>query len=392
MSAEKQLPEGWRWVTFGEVAREVSESTRTPLQDGFERYVGLEHFDSDSLALKRWGLIAEDNPTFTKVFRASQLLFGRRRAYQRKAAIADFDGICSGDIIVMEAKPEQLIPDLIPFIVQSEGFWDYAIHTSAGSLSPRTKWANLAAYKFPLPPLDEQRRIAEILWAVEEAIENWLSSLDALLICRSRILAKGILKQGNEKTDNIADVVLDVQYGSSVAAFDDGQFPILRIPNVVNGKIDLSDLKWVNLPQTEHERYVLQTDDVLLVRTNGNPDYVGRAAVIDAHVPKDTVFASYLIRLKVNTERIRSHFLAEIINSPQFRRAIRGEIKSSAGNYNLNTKGIKRQVIIVPPLEAQDAILRQLDLLDRQYISVEENTTTLRQMKKRLFEAFIGET
>lgn len=180
MSAERQLPEGWRWTTFGEVAHEVSESTRTPIEDGFERYVGLDHFDPDSLSLKRWGMIEEDNPTFTKVFRAGQLLFGRRRAYQRKAAIADFDGICSGDIIVIEALPEHLLPDLLPFIVQSDGFWDNAIYTSAGSLSPRTKWANLAAYEFPLPPLDEQHRIAEILRAVEEAIEEYLVAIDAL--------------------------------------------------------------------------------------------------------------------------------------------------------------------------------------------------------------------
>lgn len=391
MSAERQLPEGWRWVTFGEVAHEVSESTRTPIEDGFERYVGLEHFEPDSLSLKRWGMIEEDNPTFTKVFRVGQLLFGRRRAYQRKASIAGFDGICSGDIIVIEALPEFLLPDLLPFIVQSDGFWDNAIHTSAGSLSPRTKWANLAAYEFPLPPLDEQRRIAEILWAVENAIEEWLSSLDSLIICRGRLLAKRVLEHRGQNANSIEDVVLDIQYGSSVAAFDTGQFPILRIPNVVNGQMDLADLKWVDLPQVEVERYALRLDDVLLVRTNGNPDYVGRAAVVDKRVPENCVFASYLIRLKVNTERMRSRFLVEIINSPQFRRGMRGEIKSSAGNYNLNTKGIRRQSIVVPPLEYQDEALRQLDVLDGQRTKIEENIDKLRQMKNQLFATYIGE-
>jgi restriction endonuclease S subunit len=384
------LPDGWQLYRFDQIAQNINERVLPADAEGLP-YVGLEHLDSESLKIRRWGTPDEVEAQKLR-FYPGDIIFGKRRFYQRKLAVAEVEGICSAHAMVLRAKEHVIDPVFLPFFMQSEMFFERAMAISVGSLSPTINWTALARQEFPLPPLDEQRRIAEILWAVEEAIENWLSSLDALLICRSRILAKGILKQGNEKTDNIADVVLDVQYGSSVAAFDDGQFPILRIPNVVNGKIDLSDLKWVNLPQTEHERYVLQTDDVLLVRTNGNPDYVGRAAVIDAHVPKDTVFASYLIRLKVNTERIRSHFLAEIINSPQFRRAIRGEIKSSAGNYNLNTKGIKRQVIIVPPLEAQDAILRQLDLLDRQYISVEENTTTLRQMKKRLFEAFIGET
>ena len=114
------------------------------------------------------------------------MLFGKRRAYQRKAALADFDGICSGDILVFEAKADLLLPDLLPFIVQSDGFFDKALGTSAGSLSPRTKWSELSQYEFDLPPLDEQRRIAEVLWAVEEVGERYD---DALVTVRSLLNA-----------------------------------------------------------------------------------------------------------------------------------------------------------------------------------------------------------
>ena len=100
------------------------------------------------------------------------MLFGKRRAYQRKVAVADFDGLCSSDILVFEPADDQLLPELLPFIVQTEGFFQHALGTSAGSLSPRTRWRDLAAYEFPLPPLDEQRRIAEILWAAEEALNS----------------------------------------------------------------------------------------------------------------------------------------------------------------------------------------------------------------------------
>jgi type I restriction enzyme S subunit len=130
-------------VRFGDVAREVTESTHSPLEDGFEYYIGLEHLDPESLKIRRWGLIEETETTFTRVLRAGQVLFGRRRAYQRKAALAEFDGICSGDIIVMEAKPDRLLPELLPFIVQTEGFYEHALSTSAGSLSPRTRCAPL---------------------------------------------------------------------------------------------------------------------------------------------------------------------------------------------------------------------------------------------------------
>jgi type I restriction enzyme S subunit len=125
-------------VRFGDVVRNVDVAERNPLENGLERYVGLEHLDPESLHIKRWGLI-EEGTSFTRKFIEGQVLFGKRRAYQRKAAVAEFDGICSGDILVFEPKGDDLIPELLPFIVQSDGFFEKALGTSAGSLSPRTK-------------------------------------------------------------------------------------------------------------------------------------------------------------------------------------------------------------------------------------------------------------
>jgi len=159
-------------VTFGDVVRNVDESVRDPQNSGLERYVGLEHIDPESLHIQRWGLISEGT-SFTRRFRKGQVLFGKRRAYQRKVAVAGFDGLCSSDILVFEPKDDRLLPELLPFICQSDGFFEHALDTSAGSLSPRTKFKELARYEFPLPPLDEQRRIAEILWAADRAINNF---------------------------------------------------------------------------------------------------------------------------------------------------------------------------------------------------------------------------
>jgi type I restriction enzyme S subunit len=117
---KEKLRDGWRMVRFGEVVSNVDITERNPLAHGLERYVGLDHIDPESLHIKRWGLI-EEGISFTRKFVKGQVLFGKRRAYQRKVAIAEFDGICSGDILVFEAKDE-LLPELLPFIVQSEGF------------------------------------------------------------------------------------------------------------------------------------------------------------------------------------------------------------------------------------------------------------------------------
>ena len=162
----------WQQVRFGDVVRLNTERVADPVAEGVERYVGLEHLTPEDLRIRSWGLVAEGT-TFTNYFKPGQVLFGKRRAYQRKVAVADFSGVCSGDIYVFESKdPQVLLPELLPFICQTEGFFSYAVSTSAGSLSPRTNWTQLANYEFALPPLEEQRRIATWLIASAEMLES----------------------------------------------------------------------------------------------------------------------------------------------------------------------------------------------------------------------------
>ena len=156
-------------VAFGDVVQLSKERSNDPERDGFERYFGLEHLKPSDLKVCSWGDIV-DGTTFTSVFKPGQVLFGKRRAYQRKVAVADFSGVCSGDIYVLEPKGDELLPELLPFICQSESFYDYVISMSQGGLSPRVNWKSLAKYEFLLPPLDEQRRIAEVLQAAERMI------------------------------------------------------------------------------------------------------------------------------------------------------------------------------------------------------------------------------
>ena len=116
------------------------------------------------------------------------MLFGKRRAYQRKVAVPDFGGVCSGDIYVFESTNEHhLLPDLLPFICQTDGFFEHAIGTSAGSLSPRTNWKSLAAYEFALPPLDEQRRIVEALQAIGQVSATLFRLLTSMRVAQSAI-------------------------------------------------------------------------------------------------------------------------------------------------------------------------------------------------------------
>ena len=162
----------WTKVLFGDVVFEPKESVKDPVNENIEHVVGLEHIDSEDIYLRRSASI-EENTTFSKKFVIGDVLFGRRRAYLKKAAQAAFDGICSGDITVMRAR-EALLPELLPFIVNNEKFFDYAITHSAGGLSPRVKFKDLSNYELSLPARDLQEEISKLLWAGEDLIQKLL--------------------------------------------------------------------------------------------------------------------------------------------------------------------------------------------------------------------------
>ena len=212
-------------MKLGDIARESRETfkgdkTGIPI-------VGLEHLIPQELTFSNHD-VDPDN-TFTKVFRKGQILFGRRRAYLKKAAVAEFDGICSGDITVIEAIPGKVEKDLLPFIIQNDALFDYAVSRSAGGLSPRVKWEDLSDYEFALPPLEEQKVLADKLWAayrLKVAYKKLLTATDEMVksqfiemfgtSCDSvkTILSDFIsLKAGkNKKSELIKDVFTDGLY------------------------------------------------------------------------------------------------------------------------------------------------------------------------------------
>ena len=167
-------------VRLGDVAIEHKETCKTA-KNGYP-IVGLEHLIPEEITLSAWDEGCDN--TFSKVFRKGNVLFGRRRAYLKKASVAPFDGICSGDITVIEALPEKILPELLPFIIQNDALFDYAVGKSAGSLSPRVKWEHLQNYEFELPELNKQKELADILWAMDETKKSYqrlISATDELV-------------------------------------------------------------------------------------------------------------------------------------------------------------------------------------------------------------------
>ena len=167
--------------------------------------VGLEHLIPEEICFSEYEMCSDK--TFTKAFHKGQVLFGRRRAYQKKAAVAHVDGVCSGDIMVLEAIPGKVEPSLLPFIIQNDRFFDYAIQHSEGGLSPRVKWNAIANYEFDLPSIKEQKVLADKLWAaykVKESYRQLLSTTDEMLKDKFQEMFGDVV---NSTIHNIAKVV-----------------------------------------------------------------------------------------------------------------------------------------------------------------------------------------
>lgn len=168
----------WKKYRFDEMVQNISERVE-PSQTDLDVYVGLEHIDPDSLHIKRHGHPSDVEGTKLRFYKGD-IIFGRRRAYQRKTALATTDGICSAHAMVLRAKEDVVDPIFLPFLFHSKSFIDMAITISVGGLSPTINWKDIAKQEFLLPPKPEQKRLAALLWAADEMIEKEKIKLERL--------------------------------------------------------------------------------------------------------------------------------------------------------------------------------------------------------------------
>jgi restriction endonuclease S subunit len=154
-------------TTFGEIAE--CDKKYPEHEKEVERFVGLEFIEADNFQLQGWGEIA-NGTTFSKRFVKGDVLFGKRRAYLKKVAVADFDGICSGDILVIRAKAKKMLQGLLPYYISADAFIQHAVSTSAGSLSPRTKWKDLADLEVSIPDPNTQSTILGVLQQLDNTV------------------------------------------------------------------------------------------------------------------------------------------------------------------------------------------------------------------------------
>ena len=386
----------WKRVSFGDVVNNVNETVRDANAAGIDRIIAMEHLDPGELKMQRWGS-TEDGTTFTRRVKPGQTLFGKRRAYQRKVAYAECDAICSGDIYTFEADDSQLLGEFLPFLVQSNEFFDHALDTSAGSLSPRTNWRDLATFEFDLPPLNEQKRIAELLWAVErhrqsaKAVARTAADSKSLLL--GNRLTQGLEEQGWTQEPVTAIVKSGPTNGRSAPANDQQRgVPTLSISAVREGQVRGRDsIKWIDVEPAAVSSFRLEKGDFLIVRGNGNRSLTGRGGLVTEGLPDGCIYPDLLIRLRFEEDRILPAFAAEQWNSLRAHNALLENAKSTNGIWKINGKDVKAHRLVVPPIADQLTLLRELAAFDSAVTSSLAEAEALSRLRTSLLaEAFGG--
>lgn len=387
------LEPGWRQVKFGDVVQLSKVRSQDPLADGIERYVGLEHLEPGDLRIRSWGNVS-DGVTFTSVFKPGQVLFGKRRAYQRKVAVADFSGVCSSDIYVLETKDPKVLPaELLPFVCQADAFLEHAVGTSAGSLSPRTNWTSLADYVFALPPPTEIPRVIECLGALQEAInslrEARAEAHNQLQNIRDRLLWEGELGELEDSqlgpipkgwnATRIGEMV-DFQGGSQPPA---STFEFAPTPSNVR-LIQIRDYKsseFVTYVPRALAKKFCRSDDVMIGRY-GPPvfqilrglDGAYNVALIKA-VPKEGLQKGYLF-----------HFLKE----KALLAMVEGLSRRSCGQAGVDMDRLKRYPLPLPPAEVQERLSGLFDSMETAVESIQERINKASDLRGRFIEQLTG--
>lgn len=398
-SIQKSLPKGWQIVRFDEIAESVNERV-DPAETDLDVYVGLEHLDPESLKIRRWG--TPDDVIGQKLgFSTGDIIFGKRRAYQRKLAVADCDGICSAHAMVLRAKTELVEPEFLPFFMQSDMFMERAVDISVGSLSPTINWKTLRIQEFPLPPKEEQRRIAEVIGASNETIDNYKTVLKELMSLKSismgRFTTRGLgnpevikTRLGNIsakwKVDTIKNVTTLCQYGLSIPLHEKGQFPILRMMNYDNGEIVANDLKYVDLDEKTFGEFRLERSDILFNRTN-SADLVGKVGIFS--LEGDFVFASYLVRLRADTDKVLPEYLNAYLNSELGQSRLLAYATPGVSQTNISAGNLKKVLIPIPPIDEQIQIVRQISAISSKRNELLSHIERCQQLKRNLMQQFL---
>lgn len=252
--------------------------------------------------------------------------------------------------------------------LRSSAFREVLLEAVPGGIKTELKSSRLLPIEFPLPPLAAQRRIvARIEELAAKIAEARTLRHQAAEVAKALPLAElsAVFRRACERhgTERLEVLFVEAGYGSSekceLERMEEGT-PVLRIPNIASERITIDDLKYAHLSQRDRQRLLLSEGDVLIVRTNGSLNLVGRSAVIP-ELDEPFAFASYLIRLRFDGKRIAPDYAQRMLQHLRVSGALVDFARTTAGQYNVSLGRLRSAEIPVPPLPDQRRIVAYLD-------------------------------
>lgn len=356
---------GWKTIPFGKAVRNVTDRAE-PTADDSELYVGLEHLDSGSLTVRRWG--SERDLEGTKLrMRKGDVLFAKRNAYLKRVAIAPHDGLFSAHGMVLRANADLLLHKFLPFFMQSDYFWDRAISISVGSLSPTINWTTLAEQEFALPPIEEQEKLAEMLQGIEHCLSKAFavrdiaySALESLLRSKVPEVAIGLERWPVARFGDHVEII-DPNPSHRYPDYDDNGVPLVATQDFF-GRDDyvFDKCKRVHRDVFEKQRARcrFEADDVVFARKG----ILGGAR---RYGSEEKAFSHTIVVMKPRSESMDSDFLLWVVRSDSFMRQIQRNMNSNSGVPTLGVKTLEDLQVCLPPKDEQRNIALHAKAIDR---------------------------
>lgn len=373
----------WETFKFDEIAQKISK-TIDPNETTLETYVGLEHIDAEDLHIRRKGSPDDVKGDKLRCY-PGDIIFGKRRAYQRKAAIVDFDGICSAHAFVLRANSEVIDSKLFPFFLHSDQFMHRMVDISVGGLSPTINWGDLKHQEFLLPPKDQQAQLAKLLWAMDEVIEKEKEVLRSVEQSYLVKIEKELLNKNSEKTyfKDLGKIIRGVGYKPNdlLDTYTNDTCVILRSNNIFESKINYDDIKILNLQKVKPSQ-ILNTGDFAICMSNGSKDLVGKSAIYfdeGENVSIGSFCAGF--RPKNNlSQRIVQHLFV----SNSYRYGIKRILSGSAIN-NLKPSDIESLFLRIEEDKTKvDILLNELDSLVKNISILEAKISVSQVLQKSI--------
>lgn len=371
---------------FDEIAINSKEKKKPTEEDKYT-YIGLEHLDTGSLTVSRWG--SEIAPTGDKlVMRKGDVLFGKRRAYQKKVAIAPFDGIFSAHGMVLRPREDVITKDFFPLFISSDYFLDEAIKISVGSLSPTINWSDLKELSFTIPSLEEQKKLAPVIWAAidtKNAYKKLLLGIDELV--KSQFIEMfGDPEKNPLGFDYIqlGDISLitklaGFEYTKYIKYQDSGDIIMIRGLNCKGTKLILDDIKWIDRKTSDLlPRSKLSKGDIVIT-------YVGTVGEIGL-IDKDDTYhlAPNVAKLSLkNKEKEVPAFWAYML---MISREYLVRFATSTTQAALNMERIRKIGFIDPPTELQLQFVELLEQSDKSKFELAQAISRIDDMIKALMQ------